>query len=183
MKARRNQRALGKWQGAEKTTGRWGKTTGCCALSFRPSENPVAHSWSLLWGILGWDIYSEAYREFSVYENVGFVDHCTKHLYAPNYWNQGTGVSAKLLLSKLWKAKFFILCDVIFLVGLQGEFEIDHSRAVCPRHAVQPWPPHGSRYVWAKCARNLAVVQPAPSKCPPLRSSRFWKSGVGSVGG
>ena len=30
-------------------------------------------------------------------------------------------------LSKLWKAKFFILCDVIFLVRLQGKFEIDHS--------------------------------------------------------
>ena len=27
-------------------------------------------------------------------------------------------------LSKLWKAKFFILCDVIFLVRLQGKFEI-----------------------------------------------------------
>ena len=30
-------------------------------------------------------------------------------------------------LSKLWKAKFFILRDVIFLVRLQGKFEIDHS--------------------------------------------------------
>ena len=30
-------------------------------------------------------------------------------------------------LSKLWKAKFFILCDVIFLVRLQGKFENDHS--------------------------------------------------------
>ena len=29
--------------------------------------------------------------------------------------------------SKLWKTKFFILCDVIFLVRLQGKFEIDHS--------------------------------------------------------
>ena len=29
--------------------------------------------------------------------------------------------------SKLWKAKFFILCDVIFLVRLQEKFEIDHS--------------------------------------------------------
>ena len=28
-------------------------------------------------------------------------------------------------LSELWKAKFFILCDVIFLMRLQGEFEID----------------------------------------------------------
>ena len=30
-------------------------------------------------------------------------------------------------LSKLGKAKFFILCDVIFLVRLQGKFDIDHS--------------------------------------------------------
>ena len=30
-------------------------------------------------------------------------------------------------LSKLWKIKFFILCDVIFLVRLQEKFEIDHS--------------------------------------------------------
>ena len=30
-------------------------------------------------------------------------------------------------LSELWKAKFFILCDVIFLVRLQGKFAIDHS--------------------------------------------------------
>ena len=30
-------------------------------------------------------------------------------------------------LSKLRKAKFFMLCDVIFLVRLQGKFDIDHS--------------------------------------------------------
>ena len=30
-------------------------------------------------------------------------------------------------LSKRWKAKFSILCDVIFLVKLQGKFEVDHS--------------------------------------------------------
>ena len=30
-------------------------------------------------------------------------------------------------LSKLWKAIFFILCDVKFLVRLQGKFDIDHS--------------------------------------------------------
>ena len=29
--------------------------------------------------------------------------------------------------SKLWKAKFFILCDVIFLVRLWEKLEIDHS--------------------------------------------------------
>ena len=30
-------------------------------------------------------------------------------------------------MSKLWKAKFSLLCDVIFLVRLQGNFDIDHS--------------------------------------------------------
>ena len=30
-------------------------------------------------------------------------------------------------LNKQWKAKFFILCDVILLVRLQGKFEIDQS--------------------------------------------------------
>ena len=30
-------------------------------------------------------------------------------------------------LSKLWKAKFLILFDVIFLVRLQSKFDIDHS--------------------------------------------------------
>ena len=32
-------------------------------------------------------------------------------------------------LSKLWKVKFSILCDVIFLVRLQEKFDIDHSQA------------------------------------------------------
>ena len=31
-------------------------------------------------------------------------------------------------LSKLWKAKFSLLGDVIFLVGLEGKFDIDHSQ-------------------------------------------------------
>ena len=31
-------------------------------------------------------------------------------------------------LSKLCKVKFSILCDVIFLVRLQGNFDIDHSQ-------------------------------------------------------
>ena len=30
-------------------------------------------------------------------------------------------------LSKLWKTKFFIPCDLIFLVRLQEKFDIDHS--------------------------------------------------------
>ena len=35
-------------------------------------------------------------------------------------------------LSKLWKDKFFILCDVIFLVRLQGKFEVDRSLQTGP---------------------------------------------------
>ena len=30
-------------------------------------------------------------------------------------------------LNNLWKATFFILCDVIFLMRLEGKFEVDHS--------------------------------------------------------
>ena len=30
-------------------------------------------------------------------------------------------------MTKLWKAKFFALCDVILLVILQEKFEIEHS--------------------------------------------------------
>ena len=35
-------------------------------------------------------------------------------------------------LSKLWKPKFFILCDAILLVRLQEKFEIDHSTQPLP---------------------------------------------------
>ena len=30
-------------------------------------------------------------------------------------------------LRKLWKAEFFILCDIQFLVRLQEKYKIDHS--------------------------------------------------------
>ena len=39
------------------------------------------------------------------------------------------------LLSKLGKARFSILCDVIFLVKLQGKFEIDHLGSEKGYHA------------------------------------------------
>ena len=38
-----------------------------------------------------------------------------------------TGGFVKVLLHRVRIAKFFILCNVIFLVRLQGKFEIDHS--------------------------------------------------------
>ena len=37
------------------------------------------------------------------------------------------GSKVIIYLSKLIKPKFCILCDVIFLVRLQGKFETDHS--------------------------------------------------------
>ena len=46
-----------------------------------------------------------------------------------NVWSEVVRSGSKIIfhLSKLWKAKFFILCDVIFLVRPQGKFETDHS--------------------------------------------------------
>ena len=39
-----------------------------------------------------------------------------------------TGSTIIFHLGKLWKAKFSIPCDAIFLVRLQGKFDIDHSQ-------------------------------------------------------
>ena len=89
-------------------------------------------------------------------------------------------------LSKLWKAKFSILCDVIFLVGLEGKFDIDHSQewkgyistlimrgvilvnlfireTSCPTN--QPRPPNFKKYIlptvykemYKWCNENLVV--------------------------
>ena len=45
-------------------------------------------------------------------------ERCSKNLYSIITFH----------LSKLCKVKFSILCDVIFLVRLQGNFDIDHSQ-------------------------------------------------------
>ena len=43
-------------------------------------------------------------------------------------WRDVVRIGSRIIFhrSKLWKTKFFILCVVIFLVRLQGKFEIDH---------------------------------------------------------
>ena len=39
-------------------------------------------------------------------------------------------------LNNLRKAKFFILCDVLFLVRLQEKFDIDHSGSERANHSL-----------------------------------------------
>ena len=57
----------------------------------------------------------------------------TKVYILPTFWEKSISEVVRIggmiifHLSKLWKATFFILRDVIFLVRLQGKFEVDHS--------------------------------------------------------
>ena len=61
-------------------------------------------------------------------------------------------------LSKLWKAKFFILCDVIFLVRLQEKFEIDYS-CLCSASAL----PQPSSFNLKRCDSKSGCVLPNKS--------------------
>ena len=63
-------------------------------------------------------------------------------------------------LSKLWKAKLSLLCDVIFLVGLKGKFDIDHSQVPHYFHSGTLVAPNFS---WKK----LLILQ-------PCMISEFW---------
>ena len=55
--------------------------------------------------------------------NLNTVQSCILIKYSSENWY----IIIIFHLSKLWKFKFFILCDVIFLVRLRVKFEIDHS--------------------------------------------------------
>ena len=53
-------------------------------------------------------------------------------VHSPNYLkskciSEEPKIGSVIILSKLWKAKFFTLSDVMFLVRLQGKLDIDHS--------------------------------------------------------
>ena len=71
-------------------------------------------------------------------------------------------------LSKLWRVKFSILCDVIFLVRLQGNFDIDHS---------QEW-----KGYWAPNGKFEEIVNFQPRACcyapskPAVHISNIRKS-------
>ena len=73
------------------------------------------------------------------------------------------------LLSKLWKVKFSLLCDVIFLVRLQGNFDIDHS---------QEW--KGYTTVWGLSAVTLAFEEVHSTQYANVRDFAYkignWKS-------
>ena len=59
-------------------------------------------------------------------------------------------------LSKLWKPKFSILCDVTFLMRLQEKFEIDHAH----QPAFSSW---GRRsWAWVSCSRCWVVRRCSP---------------------
>ena len=61
--------------------------------------------------------------------------------------------------SKLWQAKFFILCDVIFLVRLQGKFYIDHSW-----EWVNPLTPKSDQF------------QISPAASPEILHHKVWRN-------
>ena len=51
------------------------------------------------------------------------------NLWKRNVWSEVVRIGGTIIFHpvKLWKAKFFILCDVISLVRLQEKFKMDHS--------------------------------------------------------
>ena len=75
------------------------------------------------------------------------------------------------LLSKLWKAKFFILCDVIFLVRLQGNFEIDHSCEWKGQHSAHA----ANHLIGCMFFSNFDYVMWTVA-CPQALRFVFWES-------
>ena len=72
-------------------------------------------------------------------------------------------------LGKLWRAKFFILCDVLFLVRRQGKFEIDHS---CGCWTIVGWTKLPS-LVWVSSGTLVRSTQLLTSCRPVTNSSSF----------
>ena len=99
-------------------------------------------------------------------------------------------------LSKLWKAKFSIQCDVIFLVRLQGKFEIEHSWEWRESNAphTQRWTtpsynwntaedimalPAGLTYgsmFWAGSVNKPLMMESIPPLSTSYRNSGLWNS-------
>ena len=94
-------------------------------------------------------------------------------------------------LSQVWKAKFFILCDVIFLVRLQEKFEIYHSwpkGLICVEVAARrPSPLYSRNNVlmptmpialsmahppWRGMATSLRKPRTGPQRSPVLGRAR-----------
>ena len=61
--------------------------------------------------------------------------------FTPNLFKWGSEYISSIIifhLNRLWKAKFFTLCDVVFLVRLQGEIQILITLG-CERVDYQEW--------------------------------------------
>ena len=84
---------------------------------------------------------------------------------------------------KLWKAKFFIPCDVILLVRLQGKFDIDHSYEwkgkewlAVPHSAVERSVLCDNTYWFLSSAagrHGVLAVDPTHESC--RKSDLYWR--------
>ena len=83
------------------------------------------------------DSYSPTYVEAAWYQwwekQVSHKNSTFSQPFKKKYMSKVVRISciisiAVFRLSKLWIATFFILCDIIFLLRLQEELQIDHSR-------------------------------------------------------
>ena len=86
-------------------------------------------------------------------------------------------------LSKLGKAKFFLLCDVIFLVRLQGKFDIDHScgwKASSTRISefFIGISEHQSASIWTKINKDHSYSSKHYNASPRFGRESLWYSAI-----
>ena len=87
-----------------------------------------------------------------------------------NVWGSGIGSIVIFRLSELWKARFFIPCDVIFLVRLQGKIRIWSLLGV---KGLIAWKPEALSLVMFLCSyvrKTLTQCQQNARESPPGRT-------------
>ena len=85
-------------------------------------------------------LYCKCFMCFADSNHVQSV-HWRKSKFTPNLFKWGSEYISSIIifhLNRLWKAKFFTLCDVVFLVRLQGEIQILITLG-CERVDSQEW--------------------------------------------
>ena len=116
-----HKRSVKKW--VHKCNWRWksSKRSSKSKWGYRQNEN-----WCLARDVFGWISASapQDYLTLSLQSSKSIFSERLKKICINEVVKIG-GITNHL--SKLWKAKFFILCNAIFLMRLQGKFETDHS--------------------------------------------------------